>query len=270
LAQFNGFGAIGSYAGAAYDIYGMTAGVYDLSARPVVGLRTLFGSSAADTLRGDSLANGLNGQAGNDRIEGLGGDDSVSGGDGNDIVLGGEGGDSLSGGNGNDWLDGDGGNDSFLGDAGADTLIGGAGADRLDGGNGNDSIVAGLGDDTIVLGGTAVDTIAGGEGQDMLLVNASANISGVSISSVETLAIASPSTAWTQATTILTAQQFAGFGVIQSGKDRLFQLTGENAGRYDLSARNVTSLGLLMDPWGMIRSVVMTLAIHWKGKPAMT
>jgi Ca2+-binding RTX toxin-like protein len=138
LAQFNGFDVIGSYTGSVYDIYGMDAGLYDLSVRPTSNLRTLFGSIGSDTLRGDMLGNLLNGLAGNDVVEGLAGSDSLAGGDGNDSVLGGDGNDSLTGGNGADLLHGEDGNDTLIGDAGADTLVAGAGNDLLNGGADND------------------------------------------------------------------------------------------------------------------------------------
>ena len=165
LAQFNGFDVIGSYTGSVYDIYGMDAGLYDLSVRPTSNLRTLFGSIGSDTLRGDMLGNLLNGQAGNDVVEGLAGNDSLAGGDGNDSVLGGVGNDSLSGGDGRDSLTGGDGNDRILGGTAGDSLMGDAGNDTLAGGAGADTLIGDLGNDHFMfdatLGAGEVDLVAG-------------------------------------------------------------------------------------------------------------
>ena len=99
--------------------------------------------------------------------------------------------DTLNGGAGDDILNGNSGNDTLNGDVGADTLDGGAGNDTLNGGDGADTINTS--------GGT--DTVDGGAGTDTLVINNSAyaNISGWTISNVETLNMAGRATTMTAA-----------------------------------------------------------------------
>jgi len=96
--------------------------------------------------------------------------------------------DTFSMGSGIDTVNGGIGDDTIYGYSGADVLSGGVGNDTLDGGSGNDTIDGGEGADTInTSGGT--DTIDGGAGTDILSISSSAysNISGATITNVETL-----------------------------------------------------------------------------------
>ena len=229
---------------ATYNLIAADAGLYDLSARTVTSLSGLHGSSGADTLRGDANGNNLSGNAGNDSIEGLAGNDTLSGGAGNDNLDGGNGNDNLTAGAGDDWLASGAGNDTIVGEAGADTLLGGDGGDRLDTGDGADSVVGGAGNDTVLAGGLVVDTLLGGDGNDLLLVSASATLSGSVISGFEALVVSAPHWHWWNYNIVLTSAQFAGFSAIYS-IDHPYMLTGADAGLYDLSARTVIGLGAL-------------------------
>jgi serralysin len=179
------------------------------------------------------------------------------GGAGADSIFGGNGNDNLLGGIGNDWLVGGAGNDTIDGwlgaDAtpnGADTLIGGDGADYLNAGylDVSDSIMGGSGNDTVWAGGLTVsDTISGGEGHDQLLIYGyygTGTIAPAVITGVEQLVIVVAP--WETTTIHLTAAQFASFstiGTLYSGVP--YNLGATDAGLYDLSVRNVTSLGVL-------------------------
>jgi Ca2+-binding RTX toxin-like protein len=91
-----------------------------------------------------------------------------------------------------------GGNDTILSAGGNDTVLGGEGDDSIIGGAGVDSIEGGAGDDIFGLAseGDAVDgeTYAGGEGTDTLLVNASNDVSGATITSVENVSLGEDAT----------------------------------------------------------------------------
>jgi len=138
---------------------------------------------------------------------------------GNMTVTGGAGAESMTGG----W-----GADSFSGGAGADTLIGGEGADTLQGGAGNDSISGGGGADAFTTDSGA-DTIDGGAGTDVLTVSASyRDISGDTISSVETLNMAS------NATTMSIAQH-AGFTTFSSVAGITFSDAGTITGKTNVT-----------------------------------
>ena len=68
----------------------------------LIGIESIVGSVAGDTLAGNSQANTLNGDAGNDKLQGLGGNDKLLGSLGNDTLDGGTGNDLMLGGAGND------------------------------------------------------------------------------------------------------------------------------------------------------------------------
>jgi Ca2+-binding RTX toxin-like protein len=107
---------------------------------------------------------------------------------------------------GDDSLFGDADNDSINGDSGADTISGGAGNDQIYGGADSDQIYGGDGNDTlygeggndVLYGGdgddffyaTDSDTIYGDAGNDTLGLGNGADISGGSISGVETVELA--------------------------------------------------------------------------------
>ncbi|MBF0626633.1 MAG: DUF4347 domain-containing protein [Magnetococcales bacterium] len=101
-------------------LYLASAGQVDLSARSLISIERIYGSSGNDTLTGDNS------------------DLTCYGQDGNDTLQGGSGSDTLDGGNGDDLLTGGAGNDTLTGSYGNDTLTGGAGSDTLTGGYGND------------------------------------------------------------------------------------------------------------------------------------
>jgi len=253
-AQFASFGVIQSGNGGLYQLTGADAGLYDLSARPITSLARLNGSAGADTLRGSANGDDLHGQGGNDVIEGLSGNDSLGGGSGSDTIRGGDGSDHLFGNPGDDFLNGDNGDDFLAGDhgevnkflnSGSDTLLGGNGADWVEANSGSDLVIAGTGNDTVEVLASVTGVLQGGEGIDRLFVNGYATLSGASIDGFEVLAVSSLSSSWLGYNTVLTASQFASFGIIQSGNGGLYQLTGADAGLYDLSVRTVTSLGLL-------------------------
>ena len=95
----------------------------------------------------------------------------------------------LSGSGGDDQLTGNAKNNVISGNAGNDVLIGGAGNDRLIAGAGVDELQGGVGDDTLDVSGKDVvtDTVAGGEGSDTLVVSDGQDISGATITGVESL-----------------------------------------------------------------------------------
>ena len=134
----------------------------------------------------------------------------------------------------------------------SDTLLSGNGNDMFFGIGGFDRVIAGAGNDTAyVAEGGVIGVLQGGDGVDQLLLNdfspwdRTVRLSGASIDGFEVLSISSPSSSWWLSNTVLTAAQFASFSVIQSGNGLLYQLTGADAGLYDLSVQTVTSLGRL-------------------------
>ena len=141
----------------------------------------------------DSLAGG----ASTDLFDGGAGNDTILGNAGNDVLYGGAGDDSISGGAGNDWLKGEDGDDTLLGDDGDDQLIGGTGTNILRGEAGNDTLTIGLsaydeayggsGNDTFIIDGEGVGIIDGGSGTDRILVTSLSDISGYTISNVESI-----------------------------------------------------------------------------------
>jgi Ca2+-binding RTX toxin-like protein len=139
----------------------------------------------------------LTGGAGIDVFDGGAGNDTISGSAGNDVLYGGAGNDNLSGGTGNDWLKGQEGNDTLLGADGDDQLFGGAGANILRGEAGNDTLTIGLNaydeayggadNDTFIIDGEGTGIIDGGTGTDRILVTSFSDISGYTISNVESI-----------------------------------------------------------------------------------
>ena len=97
--------------------------------------------------------------------------------DGDDTITGGAGSEVIDGKAGDDSLNGGGGDDVITGGAGSDQLQGGAGKDFLDGGAGHDSLDGGAGDDTLQYSGD--DAIDGGDGSDTLIIDLSAQATGV-------------------------------------------------------------------------------------------
>ena len=106
----------------------------------------------------------------------------------------------------------------LAGNAGNDVLQGKAGDDRLVAGAGVDDLQGGAGDDTLDVTGKAnvSDSLAGGEGQDTLVVSDGQDLSGASISGIETLSGAG--------TITLTTEQLGQFSRIQGVS---VQLSGE-------------------------------------------
>ncbi len=111
------------------------------------------------------------------------------------LFAGSSGNDVITTSNGSDQIDGGAGDDVLSGGLGTDTLIGGLGDDQLNGGDGGDFLVdlsgvvaidGGDGDDTLTVGAlVTAGTIAGGLGTDQL--NKSGNLSGVTVSGIETI-----------------------------------------------------------------------------------
>ena len=113
--------------------------------------------------------------------------------------------------------------------SGDDTLEAGSGTgDYLYGGGGVDTLVGGSGSDTFDLldGPVAGSTIEGGIGTNVL--DANGDISGLTISGIQTLETNSIT---------LTADQLAGFGAITGGGGQIYAASG---GTYDLSGLTVT------------------------------
>jgi len=99
--------------------------------------------------------------------------------------------DTLLGGGGNDTIDGGDSADSLVGGSGMDSITGGAGNDTLDGGAGNDTLLGGDGNDNFVTSG-GTDSIDGGSGNDTLTLSAAFNnLANATLTSVETLDMAS-------------------------------------------------------------------------------
>ncbi|MDG0978518.1 MAG: hypothetical protein P8O79_02220, partial [Halieaceae bacterium] len=95
----------------------------------------------------------------------------------------------LLGSTGDDILTGSDADNALLGNSGNDTLLGLGGADRIVTGAGVDTVNAGSGDDTIEITNKTVvtDTIEGGDGTDLLVVQDGQDLTGASISGIETL-----------------------------------------------------------------------------------
>jgi hypothetical protein len=124
-AQFGQFAAIQSvFNSFGNDVYGATAGTYDLMGRSSDSINLHAESNGGTTLIGNNA----------------------------------DGGHLYASASGNDTLQiGDGNNDQLYAGGGNDTLIAGAGVDYLQGGSGNDTFVVGAGNDTLI-GGTGANT----------------------------------------------------------------------------------------------------------------
>jgi Ca2+-binding RTX toxin-like protein len=139
----------------------------------------------------------LTGGAGIDVFDGGSGNDTILGNAGNDVLYGGAGNDNISGGTGNDWLKGQDGDDTLLGGDGDDQLVGGAGTNILRGEAGNDTLTIGLSahdeayggadNDTFIIDGEGTGIIDGGTGTDRILVTSFSDISGYTISKIESI-----------------------------------------------------------------------------------
>ena len=95
----------------------------------------------------------------------------------------------VSGSSGDDRLIGNAQANVLTGNAGNDVLEGKAGDDRLVSGAGVDELRGGAGNDVLDVSGKAVvsDVLAGGEGEDTLVVSDGQDISGATITGIETL-----------------------------------------------------------------------------------
>ena len=78
---------------------------------------------------------------GDDTIDGGAGNDTITSGNGSDTIDGGDGNDIIRAGDGTDVVKGGAGNDSIEGGAGNDVIRGGAGNDNIDAGAGDDLVV---------------------------------------------------------------------------------------------------------------------------------
>ncbi|NRP16367.1 S8 family serine peptidase [Marinobacterium sp. xm-a-152] len=170
--------------GAGTDTLKITGGAVDLSETTITGIERLeaFSSSLSLTqAQYDALAAGITGTAGLIlKIDGAGTYDVGNlpagfvglQGDAND--------NTLVGGVSQDILAGGAGNDVLSGGDNADTLVSGEGVDALDGGAGNDKLD--------VRGKSVVtDTIDGGADTDTLIVENGQDLTGATLSNIETL-----------------------------------------------------------------------------------
>ena len=177
--------------------------------RIVAETQTIFVNANTDLrLTASEFDDTLTGGSEIDVFEASDGDDTLHGNGGRDVLLGGDGNDSLYGGAGDDWLRGEAGDDTLEGGDGDDQLLGGAGNNTLRGESGNDWITlghdaedywedapepgvneayGGAGNDTFVVKDAGSGTIDGGSGADGILVTATSDISGYTISNVESI-----------------------------------------------------------------------------------
>jgi Ca2+-binding RTX toxin-like protein len=125
---------------------------------------------------------------------------------------------TLWGGNGNDILNGMDGDDTLIGSSGSDTMLGG---------NGNDTIKIWGGDNNIG------KVINGGTGTNQMIAGGNANLTGTTISNIQTLDVDN----YEQVT--LLATQFSAFSnlIAESGHGVLI---AGGAGAYDLTGKSVT------------------------------
>ncbi|WP_416897927.1 MAG: FecR domain-containing protein [Minwuia sp.] len=84
------------------DLAAGTATGTSIGTDSLIGIETVIGGQAADTLAGDAQANALFGGLGGDSLSGVGGNDTLDGGIGADTLNGGSGADSMTGGDGAD------------------------------------------------------------------------------------------------------------------------------------------------------------------------
>lgn len=166
--------------------------------RIITEAQTVFANADGNIyLTASEFDDSLTGGAGIDVFDGGAGNDTILGNAGNDVLFGGTGNDNISGGTGNDWLKGQEGDDTLLGGDGDDQLVGGAGTNVLRGEAGNDTLTIGLsaydeayggaGNDTFIIDGEGVGIIDGGSGTDRILVTSFSDISGYTISNVESI-----------------------------------------------------------------------------------
>jgi YD repeat-containing protein len=257
------------------DVYGTTAGTYDLAGRSTASINLHAEASGGTTLIGNN-ANGEHLYAslsGNDSLQiGDGNNDQLYASSGNDTLIAGNGNnDLLSTGGGSSTISmraGDGSGDTLdadnttgtvtlsVGNGNNDTLIAGTGADTLTAGNGSndvlevlfvpsgaDTLIAGSGNDTFVVdhGLASGSNIQGNGGHDAL--NAQGDITGATINGVQTLGVGFELT--------VTANQFGQFASIgatfSSFGNNVF---GATAGTYDLAGRSTASINLFAESNG--------------------
>ena len=166
--------------------------------RIITEAQTVFTNADGNLyLTASEFDDSLTGGAGIDVFDGGAGNDTILGNAGNDVLYGGAGNDNINGGTGNDWLKGQDGDDTLLGGDGDDQLVGGAGTNILRGEAGNDTLTIGLSahdeaygganNDTFIIDGEGAGIIDGGTGTDRILVTSFSDISGYTISNVESI-----------------------------------------------------------------------------------
>ncbi len=142
------------------------------------GLRaaTVTGSSDSETITTGDASDTISAGLGDDILNGGAGNDTLNGNEGNDQIFGGIGNDTISG----DTIATNAGNDVLRGEDGNDTITDNFGtvAD-IDGGSGNDSIA--------ISNSFTSGTVAGGADIDTLSMNASVNLSLLTITGFERL-----------------------------------------------------------------------------------
>ena len=198
-AQLDAFTTVKGYNGTGTYGYvtltqGGTADI-DLDNATLTGSFSLTGSSQADTITFHA--------ADTTPI-------TVQAGGGNDVI---------SSGIGDDTLNGEGGNDTLSGRAGFDVLDGGAGIDTLNGDDGNDTLRVGTGDkayggngnDIFVISEDDPAVLNGGAGTDILNVGYN-DISGATLTGIETLWAYSTSLTAAQLNTFTTVKGYNGTG----------------------------------------------------------
>ncbi|WP_017294483.1 calcium-binding protein [Geminocystis herdmanii] len=203
------------------DTWNQTVGEAELGA-PITEAVEVTALEGNDTVTGTAFNDLILGNQGNDSLDGgVAGDDIIYGGQGddfvtattgnnlllgnlgNDTIIGGSGNDTIYGGQDDDSIVGTAGNNEIFGNLGNDIIIAGSGNDYIHGGQDNDTIVAsagrdtligGSGDDTIVLSSADVagsgDIFDGGDGNDNLLVEANNDLTGATITGIETVSVA--------------------------------------------------------------------------------
>ena len=196
---------------------GGTAG--DAQGDTYSGIETVVGSNFTNLITGDGAGNLLDSGNGDDTLNGGGGSDTLEGGRGSDGLAGGEGNDVLRGGDDNDRLNG------------------GTGADVADGGAGNDQFF--VQDGELTNG----DTFIGGSGNDTLIFFTSVNISGNTLSSIESVIAVTSLT--------MTVQQLNDVSEVSIDADPVSQnLRVANAGTIDLSEARVNQVTMIFSDAG--------------------
>lgn len=175
------------------------------------------------------------------KVVGIGGDDSITTGSGNDIIRGGLGADTINAGAGDDII----------------VVVGTTGANEYSQGSISSSALTGTDLSSVLslvdLNGQSVseaevgETINGGAGNDTLVIYGTADLTGVTISNINTI--------WINSDVTLTPSQLSNFSTVQGDGGSIIRVNGSSV---DVEGTSFSDVGSLVLQDGATLSVSST------------